>query len=109
MNVIILATLLAILFIAIGIYAYRRKEAMWFWSSPTYQMQQVKFRDTMTFNHKTGIMWILFGIAFFLPTPIRYLKLIKESVFIMMLSCILTIGLLSMMMYWHHLYQTYRK
>lgn len=37
MNVTLLATILAISFFSIGVYAYRRKEVMWFWSSPTYQ------------------------------------------------------------------------
>ena len=58
MNVTLLATILAISFFSIGVYAYRRKEVMWFWSSPTYQ--QLTFHDPVTFNHKTGIMWHCF-------------------------------------------------
>ena len=107
MNVTLLATILAISFFSIGVYAYRRKEVMWFWSSPTYQ--QLSFHDPVTFNHKTGIMWMLFGIAFFLPVPFRYFHFFKENIFIMLLSCILTIGLFVMMIYWHHLYQIHRK
>ena len=108
MNLMILATTFAIIFFSVGMYGYHRHEAMWFWSSPVYQMKKIQFHDIETFNHKVGLMWILFAIFFFIPTPLFYLHIIRESIYVMLLTCILTIGLLCMMIYWHHLFQLHR-
>ncbi len=48
----------ALTFTGIGIYAYRRKEPMWFWSGSIVRKEELT--DVQAYNHANGIMWILF-------------------------------------------------
>jgi len=50
------------LFTGIGIFAWKRKEPMWFWSGSTVSAEEIA--DTAAYNRANGIMWIAFSLLF---------------------------------------------
>ena len=44
----------------LGIYAWRRKEPMWFWAGSTVRKEQIK--DVKAYNRANGILWMAFSI-----------------------------------------------
>jgi hypothetical protein len=56
----------SLLFCVLGIYAWRRKEPMWFYSGTEVKAEEI--RDIPAYNRANGIMWITFGAFFFLCT-----------------------------------------
>ncbi len=56
--------LCSLLFLLIGIVNYRQKTPVTFYSSEKARKPE-ELNDVTSFNKKHGIMWILFGFAFF--------------------------------------------
>ena len=50
---------MCILFTALGIYAWRRKKPMWFWSGSTVREDEIS--DVRAYNRANGIMWLAFS------------------------------------------------
>ena len=48
------------LFTGIGIYAWRRKKPMWFWSGSTVEESEIS--DVAAYNRANGIMWLVFSL-----------------------------------------------
>lgn len=63
---------LSILFTGIGIYAWRRKKPMWFWSGSTVRESEVK--DIPAYNRANGIMWITYSLIFWVSAFIGFLN-----------------------------------
>ena len=55
----------AVPIIIIGIVQYRSKEPVGFWSGKK-PPQKEQITDVKAYNHKHGVMWILFGVGFIL-------------------------------------------
>ena len=53
---------LALLFTGLGIYAWKRKKPMWFWSGSTVREREI--RDIPAYNRANGIMWLCFSAVF---------------------------------------------
>ena len=53
---------ISILFTALGIYAWRRKKPMWFWSGSTVREDEIS--DVRAYNRANGIMWLAFSGVF---------------------------------------------
>ena len=53
---------ISLLFTGIGIYAFRRKEPMWFWSGTKVSSEEIT--DIPKYNRANGIMWIVFSGVF---------------------------------------------
>ena len=56
----------SMLFTGIGIYAWRRKKPMWFYSGSTVKEDEIA--DIPGYNRANGIMWIVFSCVFWLST-----------------------------------------
>ncbi|MDD2422158.1 MAG: hypothetical protein PHU78_08485 [Heliobacteriaceae bacterium] len=54
----------AIVFIAIGIFALKKKTPMHFWVGTTVKTEEIT--DVEAYNKANGIMWIAYGSAFIL-------------------------------------------
>lgn len=52
----------ALIFIGIGIYAYKRKSPMNFWSTST--VDKCEINDISSYNRANAIMWIVYGLIF---------------------------------------------
>ena len=50
---------LALLFSGIGVFAWRRKKPMWFWSGSTVSEREIA--DIPAYNRANGIMWLAFS------------------------------------------------
>ena len=50
----------------IGIYDWKRKKPMWFWSGSTVRESEIT--DIPAYNRANGIMWICYSLVFWLST-----------------------------------------
>ena len=50
------------LFTGMGVYAWRKKKPMHFWSGATVKESEI--RDIPAYNRANGMMWILFSLIF---------------------------------------------
>ena len=55
------------IFFAIGIYAWRKKEPMWFFSGSEEEIKAEHFHDIEEYNHKNGMMWGMYAIFSAIP------------------------------------------
>lgn len=94
----------ALTFTGIGIYAYRRKEPMWFWSGSTVRREELT--DVEAYNHANGIMWILYSISYWISTVI-YFWYPSVAVTLLVLAC--TVGLLVLIFAYQKIYKKYRR
>lgn len=60
----IITILSASLFSGIGIFAWRRKKPMWFWSGS--EVSEYEISDIPAYNRENGVMWIAFSSIFWL-------------------------------------------
>lgn len=56
----------SVIFTGIGIFSWKRKEPMWFWSGTT--VKECEIRDIASYNRENGIMWIIFSIPLWIST-----------------------------------------
>ena len=94
----------ALAFTGIGIYAYRRKEPMWFWSGSTVRREELT--DVKAYNHANGIMWILYSVVHWISTVI-YFWYPSIAVTLLVLAC--TVGLLVLIFVYQKIYKKYRR
>ena len=94
----------ALTFTGIGIYAYRRKEPMWFWSGSTVRREELT--DVEAYNHANGIMWLLYAIPHWISTVI-YFWYPAFAVILLVLAC--TVGLLVIIFAYHKIYEKYKR
>lgn len=49
------------IFTGIGIYTWKRKKPMWFWSGSSVKESEI--RDIKAYNRANGIMWMIYSIS----------------------------------------------
>ena len=54
----------SILFTVLGIYAWKRKKPMWFWSGST--VREYEITDVPAYNRANGKMWLAYSSVFWL-------------------------------------------
>ena len=91
-------------FTGIGIYAYQRKEPMFFWSGSTVRREEL--RDVEAYNHANGIMWILYSIPSWIST-ISYFWFPQFAVTLLVIS--VTLGLGVLIYAYRKIYQKYKR
>lgn len=94
----------AAVFTGIGIYAYRRKEPMWFWSGSTVRREELT--DVESYNHENGIMWMVFSIPHWIST-ILFLWYPNAATTLLVLTDTLGLGVL--IYAYHRIYQKYKR
>lgn len=52
----------SLLFTGMGIYAWRRKKPMWFWSGSSVREDEIS--DIPPYNRANGAMWIVYSLVF---------------------------------------------
>lgn len=92
--------------IAIGIFAYRKEGPMWFWSG-TEEVEKEFITDVKSYNHKQGIMWIIYGISLLFPPFIASIFELSKYVFVLLEVGVLVGGMLGMMLYYEHIHDVY--
>lgn len=65
----------ALLFTAIGVYAWRREKPMWFWADSA--PDPATLTDIPAYNRANGKMWLAYSLIFWLSAPVC---LVNETV-----------------------------
>ena len=79
------------LFTGIGIYAWRRKEPMFFWSGSTVVENEIS--DVTSYNRANGLMWISFSIPLWISMIVGVLNM-KTGGIILIAGCAVSVILL---------------
>ena len=56
------------LFTGLGIYAWRRKKPMWFWSGSEVKAEEIE--DVAAYNRANGAMWLAFSGVFWVSAAL---------------------------------------
>ncbi|WP_303836566.1 hypothetical protein [Ruminococcus flavefaciens] len=64
---------IGVFFTCFGIYAWKRKKPMWFWSGK--EVKEEKIADIPAYNRANGIMWLSFSAVFWLGAVLGILNL----------------------------------
>ena len=81
----------SLLFTGIGIYAWRRKKPMWFWSGSMVKEDEIA--DIPAYNRDNGIMWIVFSLIFWASTFLGLLKMSTAGI-VLVVGCFIGIPFL---------------
>ena len=79
---------LSAFFTGLGIYAFRRKKPMWFWSGSTVKEEEIS--NIPAYNRANGIMWIVFSLFFWSSTVLGFVSL-KIAALVMIIGCVLCV------------------
>ena len=74
----------SLLFTGLGVYAWKRKKPMWFWSGSTVEESEIS--DISAYNKANGIMWIVFSAILWISTVLGCLNM-KTGGFILIAGC----------------------
>ena len=58
----VVTVLCGVFFTGLGVFAWRRKKPMWFWSGSTVKEREIS--DIPAYNRANGIMWICYSLVF---------------------------------------------
>ena len=94
----------SLLFTGLGIYAWRRKKPMWFWSGSTVEESEIT--DVPAYNRANGIMWLAFSAIFWASTILGCLRM-KTGGIVMLAGCALCIPILPFV--YGRIYRKYKK
>lgn len=81
----------SMLFTGIGIYAWRRKKPMWFYSGSTVGENEIE--DIPRYNRANGIMWLVFSFVFWISTILGLFNMAAGGI-VLMVGSIMGIPLL---------------
>ncbi len=87
----------------LGIYAWRRKKPMWFWSGSTVKEEEIS--DIPAYNRANGIMWIAFSLIFWASTIMGVCNMALAGV-VMIVGCM--IGAPLLVIAYQKIYARYR-
>ena len=94
---------LAAFFSGLGIYAWKRKKPMWFWSGSTVREQEIK--DIPAYNRANGIMWLAYSSVFW---GSAILGIFRTEAAGIMLSIGCLAGIPILIIAYRRIYQTYK-
>ena len=93
-----------LLFTGIGIYAWRRKKPMWFWSGST--VNETEISDVAAYNRANGIMWLVFSLILWGSTIIGAMNM-KAGGILLMAGC--TVGVPVLPIVYGKIYRKFKK
>ena len=93
----------SLLFTGLGIYAWRRRQPMWFWSGSKVKASEIS--DIAAYNRANGIMWLAFSVIFWIST-ILGCRSMKTGGIILIAGCIIVGPLLPIV--YERIYEKYR-
>ena len=76
---------MALLFVGIGIFAWKRKKPMWFWSGSEVRKEEIS--DIPAYNRANGIMWLVYSLVFWLGAGLGFYS-IKIAGIVMASGCL---------------------
>ena len=94
----------SLLLTGIGIYAWHRKEPMWFWSGSTVKESEIS--DIAAYNRANGLMWLAFSSVMWICTVIGALNM-KAGGILLFVACALCVPILPVV--YGKIYRKYKK
>ena len=94
----------SLLFTGLGVYAWKRKKPMWFWSGSTVEESEIS--DISAYNKANGIMWIVFSAILWISTIFGSLNM-KIGGITLIVGCIL--GAPALPVVYGRIYRKYKK
>ena len=91
-------------FTGLGIYAWKRKKPMWFWSGSKVDENEIS--DVQAYNKANGIMWIAFSGILWLSVFLG-IRNMEEAGYSLLAGCI--IGVPALPIAYGKIYARYRK
>lgn len=95
----------ATVFIAIGIFAIKKKTPMHFWSGTEVKAEEIT--DTKAYNRENGIMWIVYGSSYIICAILRLVlgSAVGGALFIFWSL----FSLIIMIIVYKHIYKKYKQ
>ena len=90
-------------FTILGVFAWRRKKPMWFWSGSEVKPWQI--RDIPAYNRANGVMWIIFSIGFWASAGLSLFNVPAAGV-LAMITCLL--GIPGLIIVYKRIYNKYK-
>lgn len=66
------------LFTGIGIFAWKRRKPMWFWSGSSVSEKEIS--DIPAYNRANGIMWLCYSAVFWVSTIMGVFQLTAAGI-----------------------------
>ncbi|MFR3566762.1 MAG: PH domain-containing protein [Paraclostridium sordellii] len=89
-----------LIFICLGIYAFKRKTPMFFWAGVDVSSEEIS--DIKAYNKANGIMWICYGLLFLL------IPILGEQLGSMVLVTIIPFLIVTLMLTYKFIYNKYK-
>lgn len=90
-------------FTALGIFAWKRKKPMWFWSGSEVKAWQL--RDVPAYNRANGIMWLVFSLGFWASAVLGCFNVPAAGILVMV-SCL--VGIPGLVIAYNRIYKKYK-
>ena len=94
----------AALFLGIGIYAYRLKTPMWFWSGTAVKAEDIT--NVPAYNKANGRMWMLYSLWYWASGFVYAVSPLAAVVILMVGS---TVGAIGLRFAYRHIEKKYKK
>ena len=95
---------LAIFFTGIGVFAWRRKKPMWFWSGS--EVKEDEITDIPAYNRANGLMWIAFSGIFWISAVLGIFR--QKTAGVIMAAGVLA-GIPVLIIAYSRIYKKYKK
>ena len=92
------------LFTGLGVFAWRRKKPMWFWSGSTVREEEIV--DVPAYNRANGILWLCYSAVFWASTALGLFDLEAAGV-LLSVGCLGGIPIL--ILAYQRIYRKYRR
>ena len=91
------------LFTGIGIYAWKRKKPMWFWSGSTVSESEIT--DIPAYNRANGIMWICYSLVFWISAIMGLFEIAAAGI-VLIVGCL--VGTPILVIVYGRIYKKYK-
>lgn len=95
---------IGIFFTCFGIYAWKRKKPMWFWSGK--EVKEEKISDIPAYNRANGIMWLGFSAVFWLGAVLGALSSEAAGIVVAVGTIV---GIPLLMLVYRRIYSKYKR
>ncbi len=95
---------LSIFFTCLGVFAWRRKKPMWFYSGSEVKEEEIS--DIPAYNRANGIMWLAFSGVFWISTV---LGIFRQSIAGVFVAVGVLAGIPVLVMVYSRIYKKYKK